>query len=113
MWLNKKVKARSFILISKNPALWWFIYPFRRFDHIELGRFIGNGLDIEGDRLILKDNKGNEIDRMSWGSATSGFNPPGTNPKVAKGHSTERQAPGFDTDTASDWLDRHPPTPGN
>lgn len=113
IWLNKKVKAHSYILISKNPALWWFIFPFRFFNHLELGRFIGNGLDIAGDRVILKDNKGNEIDRMSWGTDTSGFTPPAVNPKVSVGHSTERLAAGYDTNTASDWLDRHPPTPSH
>ena len=110
---NKKIKPGGFVLISKSAFLWWFYRPLRFTNYVEVGRFIGNGLDIEGDRLILKDNKGNEVDRMSWGSDTSGFTPPAVNPKVDKGHSTERQAPGFDTDAASDWTDRSPPTPGN
>ena len=111
---NKKIKAGGFVLISKSAFLWWFYRPLKYSNYVEIGRFIGNGLDVEGDRLILKDSKGKEVDRMSWGgNYSSDFTPPAVNPKVDKGHSTERQAPGFDTDAASDWLDRNPPTPGN
>lgn len=114
---NKKIRAGGYALLSKNPFIWWYWWLFFRGDRsatgVEFGRFIGNGLDIEGDRLILKSPTSEEVDRMSWGSDNSGFTPAGTNPAVPQGHSTERQAPGFDTNTASDWVDRNPPTPGN
>ena len=111
---NKKIKPGGFVLISKSAFLWWFYRPLKYSNYVEIGRFMGNGLDVEGDRLILKDSKGKEVDRMSWGDDySSDFTPPAVNPKVDKGHSTERLAPGFDTDAASDWEDQSPPTPGN
>ena len=111
---NKKLKAGQFALISHDGSLWRFWNTVAGGAlRIEIGAHFAGGLDIDGDVLILKNPQRDEIDRMSWGDNTSGFTPPGTNPKVAKGHSTERQAPGFDTDAASDWLDRNSPTPGN
>ena len=80
---------------------------------IELGGNIGDGLDNAGDHLILKNTSSAEVDRMSWGTDMSGFTPPAVNPLVFLGSSTERLTPGFDTNTAGDWLDRNPPTPGN
>lgn len=49
---------------------------------------------------------------MSWGTDLSGFTPPAANPVVPLGSSTERLAPGFDTDQASDFSAKNPPTPG-
>lgn len=69
---------------------------------------IGNGLANTGDRLTLADNTGAVIDELSYGNNTSVFNLPG----VAAGHSLERQPIGIDTNTASDFVDRFPPTPG-
>ncbi|OGK15511.1 hypothetical protein A2774_04445 [Candidatus Roizmanbacteria bacterium RIFCSPHIGHO2_01_FULL_39_12c] len=108
---NKKIKAHGFVLISKSSFLWWLTIPWKG-NFIPIGRFFGDGFDVDGDRLMLKDSEGIEVDRMSWGSDASGFDPPGVNPKVDKGHSTERLAPGFDTDSSSDWTDRSSPSPG-
>ncbi len=110
---NSKIKAGGFIILSKDSSLWKFWKDADRKEKIDLGHYFGDGLDIDGDHLILKDSQGSEVDRMSWGNDTSGFTPPGTNPTVAKGHSTERKSPGFDTDAAADWHDQNPPTPGN
>lgn len=110
---NTKVKPGSFILIAKDASVWKFWGWHWFHNKIELGSYFGDGFDIDGDRAILKNANGVEVDRMSWGNDTSGFTPSGTNPKVSKGHSTERQAPGFDTNAASDWIDRNPPTPGS
>ena len=109
---NKKIKAGGFAVIAKNASPWRFWFVPRHILRIELGSYFGDGFDIDGDRAILKNPSGKEIDRMSWGTDTSGFTPPAVNPKVDKGHSSERQAPGFDTDAATDWIDRNPPTPG-
>jgi hypothetical protein len=110
---NKIIEAGGFALLSKSASTWahWNEDPDAL--KVELGGWIGNGLDNAGDHLILKNPDGNEVDRMSWGTDTSGFTPPGTNPAVPAGHSTERLTPGFDNDVFSDWEDRNPPTPGN
>ena len=75
---------------------------------VYLGGSIGSGLANSGDRLTLRDDGGAVIDELSWGSNTSVFALPG----VAAGHSLERQPIGVDTDTAADFVDRSPPTPG-
>lgn len=111
---NKKLKAGQFALLSHDGSLWRFWNTVVRGTlRVEIGAHLGNGLDIDGDRLILKNPSGVEVDRMSWGDNTSGFTPPAVNPKVDKGHSTERLVPGFDTNAYSDWVDRNPPTPGS
>jgi len=110
---NKRIKPGSFALISKDSSLWRFWKNHNRTVKIEVGKKFGDGLDVAGDHLYLIDSKGKTIDKTSWGSDTSGFNPPAVNPSVSVGHSTERSAPGFDTDNSSDWTDRFPSTPGN
>ncbi len=110
---NKIIKAGGFALISKDHSTWNFWNEDPSAIKVELGSQIGDGLDNAGDHLILKNNSGTEVDRMSWGTDTSGFIPPAVNPVVPLGHSTERSAPGFDTNAASDWIDRNPSTPGN
>lgn len=107
---NKKIKAGGFALLSKSAFIWWFWRPPKSATKVELGRIIGNGLDIGGDRLILKNPKGEEIDKISWGSDRSVFDP--SIPVVGQGQSSQRQVPGFDNDLASDWLVGDPPTPG-
>ena len=72
------------------------------------GGSIGNGLSNTGERLTLADDVGTVIDELSYGSNTSVFNLPG----VAASHSLERQPIGIDTNTAADFVDRFPPTPG-
>lgn len=109
---NKKIKPHGFVLITKSESTWKDWKEGKNALNIELGSQIGDGLDNLGDHLILKDNKGVEVDRMSWGTDTSGFTPAGTNPVVSPGSSTERINTGFDTDKASDWTVRKPPTPG-
>jgi len=72
---------------------------------------IGNGLHNDDDRIILKDNLGNIVDQMSYGNDKTAFDP--ACPDVAEGHSLEREPAGKDTDTAADFVDRYPPTPGS
>ena len=71
---------------------------------------IGNGLSNTGDLLVLKDEIGQEVDRISYGSNTDGLNP--SVPDVEAGHSIERCPAGEDTDSASDFIDQASPTPG-
>lgn len=75
---------------------------------------IGNILDARGDRLILKDKNGRGVDKVSWGSDTSGFNLGCSNlcPTAPSGYSLEREPAGNDTDTALDFLAENAPTPG-
>ncbi len=70
------------------------------------------GLDPspDSDHLILRDSTGVVVDAMSWGSDTTAFAP--ACPTVAAGHSLEREPAGRDTDSAADFVDRFPPTPG-
>ncbi|OGH04594.1 MAG: hypothetical protein A2W22_05000 [Candidatus Levybacteria bacterium RBG_16_35_11] len=109
---NKIIKKGGFALVSKDSSTWSF-WNTNGALKVELGKQIGDGLDNAGDHLILKNAQNAEIDRMSWGSDTSGFTPPAINPIVSLGSSTERLTPGFDSDTVSDWLEENPPTPGN
>lgn len=107
------IKAGGYAILSKDASLWDSWDEGKDALKIELGEIIGDGLDINGDRLILRDATGREMDRISWGTDLTGFNPPVFNPPVASGHSTERVVPGFDTGSVSDWLDQSTPTPGN
>jgi len=77
---------------------------------VEDGR-IGNGLNNDGDCLILEDSAGTIIDAMSYGDDDSILLP--SCEDVAEGHSLERQPAGFDTDHASDFVDNPNPTPGH
>ena len=71
----------------------------------------GNGLNNGGDNVVLRNNVSTEIDKMSYGVDTSGLNPSATD--VASGHSLERNPDGLDTNTAADFVNRNPPTPGS
>lgn len=105
---NKKIKAGGFALVSKDASTWQFWNEDPNALKVELGGVIGDGLDNGGDRLILKDPGNNIVDSLSWGSDTSIF----TITNVLLGDSLERLSPGFDTNTAPDFADKNPPTPG-
>ena len=108
---NRKLKPGQFALISRDNSTWRFWDEDPAAIKIPLGKQIGDGLDNAGDRLMLKDSQGNLIDTLSYGNDTSIFNP--SVPLVSLGSSFERLVPGFDTDFASDFEQRNPPTPGN
>lgn len=109
---NKTIPAGGFALLSKSASTWTSWTVPGNILKVELGSLIGDGLDNSGDHLILKNPANTEIDRMSWGSDTSGFIPPAVNGLVPLGDSTGRIVKGFDTDLVSDWQDNNPPTPG-
>ena len=71
---------------------------------------IGNGLNNEGDRLVLMDSTGEMVDALSYGDDATMMLPPCQD--VAEGHSLERQPAGLDTDQASDFVDNGAPSPG-
>lgn len=104
------IPTNGFVLLSKNASTWtlWSEDPGAVI--IAIGEKIGNGLANTGDRLILKNHLGAEIDAMSYGTDTSILNPSAAD--VAEGHSLERFPPGADIDSDIDFIDRNPPTPG-
>ncbi len=108
---NKKVPAGGFALISKDASVWTFWNEDPDAKKVELGSQIGDGLDNGGDHIFLKNPTGATVDAVGWGSDTAVWNP--AVPLVSLGSSTERLAPGFDTNAPSDWEERNPPTPGN
>lgn len=109
---NKSIPSGGYAILSKDASTWKY-WPSAKAVGLELGNQIGNGLDNTGDRLILKNAQGTLIDKMSWGSDSSGFTPAGTNPQVSIGASTTRIYPGFDSDGASDWIPVNPPNPAS
>jgi hypothetical protein len=66
-------------------------------------------LSNEGDRVILKEPGGKEIDAMSYEDDITVFELPIA---AKEGESLARQIVGHDTDTASDWQVINTPTPG-
>ncbi len=101
---DKKLKPNSYALIARENDVWENWDEDVNALKIKLGEAIGDGLDDNGDHLILRNSYGIEIDRMSWGDE---------NPLVGIGSSTQRLSPGFDTDSHSDWHEKNPPTPGS
>lgn len=107
---NKKIKPGEYVLITKDSSTWKFWNEHKDAVTMNLGDQIGDGLDNDGDRLILKDASGQIVDYVAWGNDTTIWNP--AVPLVAEGASIERDTPGFDTDSPSDWGEQLPPTPG-
>ncbi len=73
---------------------------------------IGNGLANDGDRLILKNEKGEVADAMSYGSDKTIFDPSCSGVTSNAGHSLARNPTGYDSDKASDFIKLTTPTPG-
>lgn len=107
---NRDLGPNSYVVMAKASNV-RAIWGFSNDNFIAIGEIFGNGLANTGDRAILKNNLGNIIDQMSYGSDTTILDP--SVPDVAEGHSLERNPAGVDTDTASDFVDRTTPTPGS
>lgn len=106
---NRTIDPGKFVLTSKSNSTWSYWNEPNGTMKIPLGRQIGDGLDDEGDRLILKDKNGIVVDQLSFGDDNSVF----SLSDIAEGHSYERDPDGLDTDTASDLVDRPTPMPGS
>ncbi len=106
---NFTIKSLKFALVSKDNSTWthWSV-PAGTLK-IPLGHQIGDGLNNSGDHLTLNDAANHNIDALSWGNDTTIFTLSG----VLAGHSLSRNVPGLDTDSATDWHDQNPPTPGS
>lgn len=102
--VDKKIPAKGFAVIALDAQTWsyWPLIPASAIK-IELGTVIGGGLANNGDRVILRNNNGIEIDAVSWGTDIHAFNPSVVG--VAEGHSISRITKGVDTNTALDWMD--------
>lgn len=71
---------------------------------------IGNGLNNETDRVILRDISDVQIDAMSFGGNTTVFASPPASPSASQ--SVARIPNGNDTDNALDWSIDDTPTLG-
>ena len=106
------IESQQFAVIAANNAVWqyWPGIPQEAL-LIEQGRNqLFNGLDKPTDFLYLYDNRGNEVDLVAWGGGIMAFTPPV--PDVLAGHSIARNPKGYDTDSASDWVELETPNPG-
>ena len=111
---DKSIPANGFVLLSKSANTWtyWGINPGSPgagIEVIEMGQFVM--LSNTGDQIVLKDQNGTIVDQISYGTNATILNP--AIPDVAEGHSIERNPKGHDTDTASDFINQTPPTPGS
>ncbi|OGM75496.1 hypothetical protein A2382_00265 [Candidatus Woesebacteria bacterium RIFOXYB1_FULL_38_16] len=102
---NKYIPAHGFAVIAKAAQTWTYWTIPGEAEKIELGDNIGNGLANDGDRVILRDNNGVEIDAVSWGDDITAFTP--SVGDVVEGHSISRVVKGVDTDAAVDWMDTY------
>ena len=111
------VPAKGFALIAKSAKTWtpavgcW--NPPSPAVIIKLGNKIGDGLADNGDRIILKDSNGTEIDAVSWGNDDYAFGVGnGVKPLTGDGKSIARKTKGVDTDSPDDWGVLDNPNPG-
>lgn len=108
---NHIIAAGSYALIAKDSSTWslYWTVPAGT-EIINLGQIIGGGLSNAGDRVILKDDTNNIIDRISYGTDVNVLDPSIID--VVEGHSISRNPAGLDTDSAYDFIDQIIPTPG-
>lgn len=71
---------------------------------------LGSGLNDYADGIFLVNGSGTKVDGMSYGSASTAFDPPMS--VVSEGYSAERDPINEDSDEASDWSSQSTPNPG-
>lgn len=105
-----EILGKSLAVITSFESTWLYWTIPDKIVKIALDNKIGSyGLNNEGDRVILKEPTGKEIDAMSYGDDISVFELPiGTK----EGESLSRKTAGYDTDTADDWQVSANPSPG-
>ncbi len=103
------IEPRGFAIVASSEAF-TAAYPKVRAPAAIVGGRIGNGLDNNGDVLVLIDPAGAFVDAVSWGDDDAAMSPPVDD--VGAGHSIERTTAGMDRDAAADWVDNDRPTPG-
>ena len=102
--------AGEYCVVATKLAAFQTSYPGFAGNLVSLEQAIGNGLANSGDRVILKDASGADVDALSYGTDTTYFSV--QRPANLEGHSLARVPPAVDTDTAADWSDQYPPNPG-
>ena len=100
----------EYSVVAAKLAAFKASYPGFAGNLMSLEQAIGNGLANGGDRVILKDANGADVDALSYGTDTTYFNVQRSG--NLEGHSLARVPPAVDTDTAADWSDQYPPNPG-
>ncbi len=105
------LSAGGLIVVAANASAFRENHPDFGGGLVEIGDGrIGGGLGNDGDQLALLAPSGVIVDAVSYGNDATWLDPPA--PDVPVGHSLERQPAGVDSDTAADWADRFPPSPG-
>ena len=104
------IASNAFIFISPSASTKSFWQIPSSTPTVTLGASIGTSLDTAGDAVVIKNTKGQVIDRVSWGTNTSAFNPPPG--VVAIGHSLARFSLTNESHTSSDWIELPNPSPG-
>lgn len=107
------IPAQGYLLISASSSTWsyWLNIPPSVAKLVLPDGSIGDGLDNDGDRVILKDDNGYQIDALSYENDTSIFDPAApldssnNTYDLPEGHLLARIPVDLDTDTADDWQD--------
>jgi len=110
---NYLVDPGQFVVIAASAAVWntyWTLIPDNTLKIALGGNMMFDGLDNDGDRVVLYDNNDNKRDAVSWGTDTYAFVPSVSD--VDEGHSIARITKGVDNDIAADWEDLSSPNPG-
>jgi len=104
---NVSIPAKGFIVLSHDHSTWSLYWSLPSgVSSINLtgsGEWLNNG----GDKLILKNDKEEEVDLVAWGSYV-----PGWNLNANDGKSIARKIKGVDTDSPDDWGVLDNPNPG-
>jgi len=104
---NGSIPAKDFIVLSHDHSTWSLYWSLPSgVSSINLtgsGEWLNNG----GDKLILKNDKGEEVDFVAWGSDVLGWNL-----NANDGKSIARKIKGVDTDSPDDWQVLDSPNPG-
>jgi hypothetical protein len=106
---NVYIPAHGFAVLAKAAETWKHWSMPASAVKIEIGGVIGD-LDNAGDKVVLKDSLGNEIDAVGWGDNQDVFNP--AVDTVDEGNSIQRKPLGHDTDASLDWEEIEDPNPG-
>lgn len=105
------LNPQQFALIVKNIASFLTYWPETPASTLMIEIPSNNALSNDGDRLILKNENGEVMDQMNYGTDTTILDP--AIPDVSEGQSIEREPDGTDTNTAADFVANPAPTPGS
>ncbi len=108
---NVEIPAYGFALLSHGNDTWHFWENITEDNVVKINLSGSHDrMSNSGDRVILRDDKGDIVDQISYGDDTEIFDPACID--VDEGHSLEREHLGTDSDTSADFIERIDPTPG-